>query len=182
MKELSLNILDIAENSIKAAATLIEIYLLQVNNKLTLTVKDNGCGMTADILEGVTNPFYTTRTTRNVGLGLPILKMQAEQTGGSMSVASISSLDDAENHGTVVTAQFFTDHIDFVPLGDIIATITTLIQGNPSTDFLFKHQFDSKEVLLDTREIRAVLDDVPLNSYEVINWIADFLREQYGNS
>lgn len=179
MKELSLNILDVAENSVKAKATLIEILLSETGNMLTLIIRDDGCGMTKEILDGVTDPFYTTRTTRKVGLGLPLLKMAAEQTGGSMTVTSVSELDNSEKHGTTVTAVFYTDHIDFTPLGDIVATITTLIQGHPQFDFLFIHSKDGKEVRLDTRELRQILEDVPLDSYDVIKWIEGSLNEQY---
>lgn len=182
MKELSLNILDVAENSVKAKASLIEIFLTEEFNRLTLVIRDDGCGMTKEILEGVTNPFYTTRTTRKVGLGLPLLKMAAEQTGGSMTVESVSVRDDAVNHGTTVTAVFFTDHIDFTPLGDVVSTIVTLIQGHPDFDFHYIHNISGKTVELDTREIRLVLEDVPLDSYEVIKWIEGNLKEQYLDS
>ena len=179
MKELSLNILDIAENSVKAGASLIEILLTEENSLLTLIIRDDGCGMDKEVLEGVTNPFYTTRTTRKVGLGLPLLKMAAEQTGGTLTVTSVSDKDDKLNHGTSVTAVFHTDHIDFTPLGDVVSTVTTLIQGHPDFDFLFIHRNPDREVVLDTREIRTVLEDVPLNSYDVIKWIEEFLNEQY---
>ena len=179
MKELSLNILDVAENSVKAKASLIEILLSQHQNILTLIIKDDGCGMTEEILKGVTDPFYTTRTTRKVGLGLPLLKMSAEMTGGSFKIDSVSETDDAVNHGTTVTAVFNTDHIDFTPLGDIVATVVTLIQGHPDYDFLFKHTINNSKISLDTRELRVVLEDVPLDSYEVIKWIEGSLKEQY---
>lgn len=182
MKELSLNILDIVENSVKAKATLTEISLNETENKLTLMIKDNGCGMSEEVLNGVTNPFYTTRTTRKVGLGLPLLKMAAEQTGGKMTVESVSEKDDAINHGTTVTALFFTDHIDFTPLGDVVESILTLIQGHPDTDFLFTHKMKEKCVQLDTRQLREVLEGVPLNTYDVICWIREYLQEQYSVS
>lgn len=182
MKELSLNILDVAENSVKAGASLIEIILEEEGSKLTLTIKDDGCGMSEDVLSGVTNPFYTTRTTRKVGLGLPLLKMAAEQTGGCMHITSVSEQKDCKNHGTTVTAVFYTDHIDFTPLGDVVSTVTTLIQGHPEYDFLYRHKVNGKEILLDTRELRVVLEDVPLNSYDVIKWIEENLKEQYLDS
>jgi anti-sigma regulatory factor (Ser/Thr protein kinase) len=177
LKELSLNILDIAENSVKAKATLTEITILEKGNTLTLTIKDDGTGMPKEILEGVTNPFYTTRTTRKVGLGLPLLKMAAEQTGGGLEIES----RQGENHGTTVTTIFYIDHIDFAPLGDVVSTMVTLIQGHPETDFLFNHIKNERAVKLDTRELRLVLGDVPLNKYEVIKWISEYLREQYEN-
>ena len=178
MKELSLNILDVTENSVKAGATLTEILLNEENGMLTLVIKDNGCGMSPEVLQNVTNPFYTTRTTRNVGLGVPLLKMAAEQTGGSFSIES-KTQESGADHGTTVTAVFDTTHIDFTPLGDVIASVTTLIQGHPDTDFLFCHKVDGREVGLDTRQLREILEGVPLSSYEVIKWIEEYLREQY---
>ena len=179
MKELSLNILDVAQNSINAGATLIEIIINEQSGKLTVTIKDNGCGIPEDALQKVTDPFYTTRTTRKVGLGLPLFKMAAEQTGGDMSILSTAIQKDPLNHGTAVTAHFFTDHIDSTPLGDIISSIITLIQGHPDTDIYFKHTALENEVLLDTRKLREILDGVPLNSYRLLKWIEKYLNEQY---
>jgi len=179
MKELSLNVLDIAENSVKAGATLTEIYIDEQIGETVLTIVDDGCGMTKEILENVTNPFCTTRTTRNVGLGLPLLKLAAEQTGGDLKIVSRHKDEFPDTHGTTVTARFINNHIDYTPLGDIVSTITTLIHGHPDTDFFFRHKTEKREVSLDTRELRAVLEDVPLNSFEVISWIKEFLSEQY---
>ncbi len=179
MKEISLNILDIAENSVKAGASLTEISVEETEDTITLTIKDNGSGMTEEVLKGVTDPFYTTRTTRKVGMGLPLLKLEAEQTGGRLSITSKYIEDFPENHGTTVCAVFYKNHIDCTPLGDVVASITTLIQGHPDRDFLFDHIMEDKTVSLDTRELRAVLEDVPLDSYEVIKWIEEFLNEQY---
>ena len=178
MKEISLNILDIAENSVKAGASLTEITVTENDEQLTLTVRDNGCGMTAQTLKAVTDPFYTTRTTRKVGMGLPLLKMEAEQTGGKFAITSKAESEYPEDHGTEVTAVFNKKHIDYTPLGDVASSIVTLIQGHPDTDFLFAHTCGSKSVTLDTRELRAVLEDVPLNSYEVLSFINNFLREE----
>ena len=181
MKELSLNILDVAENSVKAGASLIGIELDETGDLLTLRITDNGCGMTPEILAGVTDPFYTTRTTRKVGLGLPLLKLAAEQTGGTMTVTSRHESTHPTDHGTEVTATFHTNHIDCTPMGDVVSSVVTLIQGNPERDFLFRHRRPEGTVELDTRQIREVLGaDVPLNSFEVLQWITDYLREQYG--
>lgn len=179
MKELSLNILDIAENSVKAGATLTEITVEETADLLVITVKDDGCGMTEEIVKSVTDPFYTTRTTRKVGMGIPLLKLAAEQTGGALQIESRCEKEYPDNHGTAVRAEFHKNHIDMTPLGDVISSIVTLIQGHPDTDFLFKHILPDKTVSLDTRELRTVLGDVPLNSYEVIKWIEEYLLEQY---
>lgn len=187
MKELSLNILDIAENSVKAKAPLTEILIseegLGENAKLTLTIKDNGCGMSEEIRKTVTDPFYTTRTTRKVGMGLPLLKMAAEMTGGTMEVVSKWEKDFPLDHGTVVTAVFYKNHIDFTPLGDVVESIVTLIQGHTDSDFHFSHSLDGKTLCeLQTIELRQILEGVPLNSYEVICWIREYMREQYTES
>ena len=175
MKELSLNILDVAENSVKAGATLTQIILEEKGSELTLIIRDDGCGMDEETVKAVTDPFYTTRTTRKVGLGVPLLKLAAEQTGGSFEIKS----ETGEKHGTEVKAVFDTSHLDFTPLGDVTSSIITLIQGHPDTDFYFYHCVDGKEVMLDTREVRNVLDGVPLDTYEVIKWIEDYINEQY---
>lgn len=179
MKELSLNILDVAENSVKAGATLTQILLTEKDGTLTLEIVDDGCGMSEDVVRSVTDPFYTTRTTRKVGMGIPLLKLACEQTGGSLSISSVTQEEDPVNHGTHVTATFDMNHIDFTPLGDVSESVLTLIQGHPDTDFLFRHQTADRVVELDTRQLREILEDVPLNSYDVMIWIGGYLREQY---
>ncbi len=180
MKELSLNILDIAENSVKARATLTQILLDETADTLTITIADNGCGMDEETVRRVVDPFYTTRTTRAVGLGLPLLKLEAEMTGGSVTVTSRHEKEHPADHGTVVTAVFRTDHIDCPPLGDVIATMVTLIQGHPDDDFLFRHtRAGCEPVELDTRQLREVLGDVSLAAFEVLQWIQGFLTEAY---
>ena len=180
MKELSLNILDIAENSVKAKAGLTEILITEDEKTLKLLIRDDGTGMEEDFLKRVTDPFCTTRTTRKVGMGIPLLKMEAEMTGGTFRIDSVSEKKDPEHHGTETEALFYKDHIDFIPLGDVCSSVVTLIQGHPDTDFLFRHVMPEGTVELDTRELRAVLgDEVPLNEYEVIKWIEDSLKEQY---
>ncbi len=179
MKELSLNVLDITKNSVKAKATLIDISLVEVGSLLTMTITDNGCGMKSEVVETVMNPFYTTRTTRKVGMGIPLLMLAAEQTGGTVTIESRHEEEFPDGHGTVVTAMFFTDHIDFTPIGDMVSTMETLIMGSPEIDFTFVHDRNGQRVELDTRQLREVLGDVPLDSYEVVQWIGDFLREQY---
>lgn len=179
MKELSLNILDVAENSVKAGATLTQILLEETNEELTLRILDDGCGMSEEVVRAVTDPFYTTRTTRKVGLGVPLLKLAAEQTGGSFEITSKTEAEFPSDHGTSVTARFYKNHLDFTPLGDVISSVTTLIQGHPDTDFLFSHTTGAGHVRLDTREIREALGGVPLSEYEVIKWIEEYLKEQY---
>lgn len=179
MKELSLNILDIAMNSVKAGAENILIKLDETADKLILTIKDDGCGMSEETVKNVMNPFYTTRTTRSVGLGVPLLKLAAEQTGGGITINSVSEKDNPENHGTTVTAEFYKNHLDFTPLGDVVSTVTTLIQGSPDIEWKFEHILENGSVELDTKELRAILGDVPLDNFEVIKWMEGYLREGY---
>ena len=182
MKELSLNVLDIAMNSVKAKATLIQIHITEDDALLTMKIIDNGCGMTPEILRGVVDPFCTTRTTRKVGLGIPLLKLAAEQTGGEVTITSKHESEYPAEHGTTVMATFYKQHIDFTPMGDIISTVTTLIQGSPNIDFEFLHRSSTFDVALDTRELREVLGpEIPLCEPEILSWIAENLREQYKN-
>ncbi len=173
MPEISLNILDVAENSTRAGASLVQITVdVQPEaDKLTVIIADDGCGMTKEQVERVTDPFYTSRTTRKVGLGVPFFKLAAESTGGSFSIES------EPQKGTTVTAVFTLNHIDRMPLGDMTATIHTLIQGHPDTDFLYVYRCEAKEFSLDTREMRAILGDVPFDAPEISNYIRDYLTE-----
>ena len=182
MKELSLNILDIAKNSVKAKAAEVRITLTETQDTFKMEIADNGCGMKADFLKTVTDPFSTTRTTRKVGMGIPFLKLAAEQTGGSFSITSVHE-SESEDHGTVTTALFYKNNVDFTPLGDIISTVTTLIQGSPDIRWIFVHTMPQGEVSLDTDELKAVLgDDVPLDNIEVILWIKGYLEDAYASS
>ena len=178
MKELSLNILDVAENSVKAKASLTTIRLDDNGETLTLTIADDGCGMTEEVVRSVTDPFYTTRTTRKVGLGIPLLKMAAEQTGGTLTI--ISSQKEGES-GTELCATFDTKSIDFMPIGDIISTVCILIAGSPEIDFDFTDVSPERTVGLKTSELRAVLGDISLAEPEIQQWMREYLEEQYKN-
>ena len=171
MKEISLNILDIAENSVKAGATLIEIGLTQTGTVLQIVIKDNGCGMSPEILKRVENPFYTTRTTRSVGLGIPFYKLAAEQTGGKIRLSS------AVGTGTTITADFTYGHIDRQPLGNMAETMLGLITSHPDLDFVYQHRVEDAQYTLDTREMRKSLGGVPLSESAVTLWLSDFLKE-----
>jgi hypothetical protein len=179
MKELSLNILDITQNSIKAKATKIDITITETADLIEISVLDNGIGMKADFLKAVTDPFTTTRTTRPVGLGIPLLKLAAEQTGGNIEITSKHIEEFPESHGTCISAKFYKNHIDAAPLGDIVETMVALIQCNPDTEFNFLHKKEEKNIKLATKELKSVLGDIPLNNIEVILWIKEYLIEQY---
>ncbi|MBE7010796.1 MAG: ATP-binding protein [Ruminococcaceae bacterium] len=173
MLELSLHILDIMNNSVKAKADLITVTVDEnlAANRLTVTIEDNGSGMDEDFVKSVTDPFRTTRTTRKVGMGLSLFKAAAEATGGSLTISS------CVGKGTVVTTVFTHDHIDRQPLGDMAETITTVLSGNPSIDVRYRHLVNDKEFLLDTREVRQILGDVDISSPEVMMWLTDYIKE-----
>ncbi len=180
MKELSLNILDITENSVHANADFITISLAETDETLALSVEDNGKGMEDDVLRRVTDPFCTSRTTRKVGMGIPLLKLAAEQTGGHFSIDSVSVRDNPDTHGTVTRALFYKNHLDFTPLGDMISTLCTLVQGSENIDFVFTHTYNENSVSMDTREIRETLGgDIPLSEPDVLAWLREYLTEQY---
>ena len=175
MRELSLNVMDIAQNSIVAGASLLEIGLCEntAEHILSITINDNGSGMDEDALKSVTNPFYTKRTTRKVGLGVPLFKMACEQTGGSFFI------DSHLGKGTSITAVFKTDSVDFTPIGDMVETVGLLISCNPNMDVVYTHRRDEGELTLDTRELREILGgDVALDTPDVSLWIKDYLKEQ----
>lgn len=173
MQELSMTILDIAENSVRADASFVQISLMQnTGEKLqTLIIEDNGKGMSAEMVQTVCDPFTTTRTTRKVGLGLPFLKMAAEQTGGSLGIKS------APGAGTTVTAKFTLGHIDLMPLGDIGSSISALCQSHTETDFVFTFCKDNNVFTFDTREAKQLLDGVSLSEPSVAVFIKEHVNE-----
>ena len=181
MRELSLNVMDIAQNSIRAGASLTTIRVEESvpTDTLAITVEDNGCGMSEEQVKSVIDPFFTTRTTRKVGLGVPLFKMEAEMTGGSFTI------DSAPGAGTTLTAVFRPSHVDMIPLGDIASVMHLLITCNPEIDFVYirtKTCADGAErhTALDTRELREQLGEVPFSEPEVSAWIRDYLLEMDG--
>ena len=174
MIELSLHVLDIAENSSRAQATLIEITIVEdlVRDIFSMEIRDNGTGMNAETLEKALDPFFTTKKVRRIGLGLPMLSQAAETTGGRFSIRS------AVGKGTDVYAEFKHSHIDRQPLGDISGSIVALIIGNPDVDIVYTHCKNGRTYIMDTREIREGLGiDIPLNHMEVLNLIRDNIKE-----
>lgn len=173
MPEISLNILDIAENSTRAGASCIQIEVA-INTKqdqMRICISDNGCGMTPEQLQKVTDPFFTSRTTRKVGLGIPFFQYAAESTGGSFSIQSQPGI------GTAVTAVFVLSHIDRMPLGDITSTIHTLIVFHPETDFFYEYRFNEASFSLDTRQFREILGGISFQEPEISNYIREYLTE-----
>lgn len=181
MRELSLNVMDIAQNSIRAGASLTTIRIDESvpADTLSITVTDNGCGMSEEQVKSVIDPFFTTRTTRKVGLGVPLFKMEAEMTGGAFTI------DSTLNVGTSLTAVFKPSHVDMIPLGDIGSVMHLLITCNPEIDFLYirtKIHADGtkKEVSLDTRDLREQLGEIPFSEPAVSEWIRDYIAEMEG--
>ena len=174
MKELSLHIMDLAQNSVTAGATRID-FIVEENTErdtLSVTIKDNGCGMDESFLKNVTSPFTTTRTTRKVGLGIPLFKEVAELTGGHFNISSQKGV------GTQLEAVFGLSSIDRVPMGNLAETILLLVTSNPATDITLTVRVDQKEFYFSTIEIRSVLgEDVPLDMPDVIAWMKDNLTE-----
>ena len=168
-----MNVLDVAENSIRAEAALVKILVTidPQKNQMMIQIIDDGKGMTEEQVAKVTDPFFTTRTTRKVGLGIPFFKLAAESTGGSFSIASKAG------EGTCVTAVFILSHIDRMPLGDITSTIHTLVVYHPDTDFVYQYRFNGRSFTMDTRQFRQILGDVPFDTPEVSDYIREYLNE-----
>jgi hypothetical protein len=177
MNELSLHILDICQNSIKADANLITIIIEEdvKNNFYKIIVGDDGNGMSKKTLGQFSDPFFTTRTTRKVGMGVPLLKMATEMCNGSFSVDSILE------KGTIISAIFQHDHIDRAPLGDISETIMILLLNERQIDVYYEHILNDDKYIFDTREIRTVLGDIPFTDYAVIMWIKDNIKNGIKN-
>jgi hypothetical protein len=173
LRELSLHILDLTENSISAGATLVTIDVIEdvAADQLTIRVADNGRGMDAEFVRQIGDPFITTRTTRRVGLGLPFLKQAAEMCNGKLTI------DSQQGVGTAVTASFQHSHIDRMPMGDLAGTMLSIIVGNPNTDFVFRHEIGSKRLEIDTRLIKAELGDVPLSEPSVIAYLREKISD-----
>lgn len=175
MKELSLHILDIAQNSVSAGANNILIRLKWKAGALDICIEDDGRGMEPAFLKTAADPFSTTRKTRRVGLGLPLFKLAAEQTGGSFDISSRIGA------GTNVHARFIISHIDAPPLGDMAATFVTLIQGSPGINFILRFEHAGGVFECSAAEMRAMLGDVPIDSPEVLSWTGAYIRENQGN-
>jgi len=178
MDELSLNILDIAQNSIAAEATLVEIDVNEdyLSDRITICVKDNGKGMSEEFLKIVEDPFITTRTTRKIGFGISFFKEAAEITGGSLEI--ISSL----GIGTTITAVFILSHIDRQPIGNLSETIITLVTLNPGINFIFRYKVNDDEFIFSTEEVKEqVGDDTPLDSPPIVIFLTEYVNENIQN-
>ena len=175
MRDLSLHLLDLVQNSISAGASLVEIRVdIDEGGRLEMKLKDNGKGMDAELLRQVTSPFATTRTTRKVGLGIPLMMENAEKADGGLNIVSEPGV------GTELTVHMNTRHIDCLPLGDLTGTLLSLMLTNPLfPEFVFEGSTPAGSCSFDTREVRGALgSDIPLNEPEVAAWLQDALKEE----
>lgn len=177
MRELSLNILDVVSNSVKAKAKNISI-LIEIYTKkdfMKIEIKDDGCGMSEDMVKKVSDPFVTTRKTRKVGLGIPLFKMSALACEGTFDIQSKVGV------GTIVTATYKYSHIDRMPIGDISLTMDTLIRMNIDIEYEYKFVFDDKSFIFATKEIKKILQGVPLDNQEVLTYIKEYIKDSQRN-
>ena len=178
MREIALHLLDIAENSAVAASTNVSIQVHEdlLHDRLVVCVVDNGRGMDAETAEHVQDPFYTTRTTRNVGLGIPLLKLAAEQAEGRFSLQS------EPGKGTRVEAEFRHSNIDRMPLGDLASTFLMVLISHPEIDWIFTYQVtekngQSRDFVFESAELKSELQDVSLTEPEVLTFVRGILEE-----
>jgi len=173
MKDLSLHILDIIQNSISAGANLIELTIEEnlSQNLYQITFTDNGSGMSSEMVEKVTDPYFTSRTTRKVGLGLPLLKQNAERTGGNLTIVS------EIGKGTTVKAVFQHNNIDRPVLGDIAGVIVMLCSANPDINFVYRHLTEKGEYIFDSREVKEMLDDVSISDPKIMKYLKEMIKE-----
>ena len=172
MNDLSLHIMDIIQNSISAGATLVQLFVSEDirSNLLTIIIEDNGSGMSQEQVEKLSDPFFTSRTTRRVGMGIPLFRQSAEQSGGELMVESTVGV------GTKVTATFVYDNIDRPPLGDVANTFILTVSANPELDFILKYTFNGNEYIFDTVEVKEVLEDMPLTNVSVIKMLVEMVN------
>jgi hypothetical protein len=171
--DISLHILDISENSIRASATRIEIILTRdvKSDLFRVEIIDDGRGMDPETLARIRDPFFTTKG-KKTGLGIPLLAQVAEQTGGS------TRIDSAPGKGTRVSVSFKWSHVDRPAIGNMVDTLITLIAGHPDLDYVYEEQEDGRVFRFDTREIKNDLEDVPINTPEALTAIRVMLKEQ----
>lgn len=173
MRELSLHILDIAQNSIVAEADEIRIAIIEDfhTDRLAICIKDDGRGMDSETLAKVVDPFYTTRTTRKVGLGIPMFKQASELCEGKFSITSDLGV------GTKIIAEFKHSHIDRMPLGNMSDTLITIINSSDKIDLMYTHEVNNEKFTLSTKEIKKTLGELPITNLDVLIWLRDYIKE-----
>jgi anti-sigma regulatory factor (Ser/Thr protein kinase) len=171
LRELALHLLDIAENSVSAKAGTIRIQVVENHaaDRLLMSVEDDGAGMSEEMVARVTDPFVTSRTTRKVGLGIPLLKAAAEACDGGLAIRSVLG------KGTCVTVEFQLSHIDRMPMGSITDTILTLVVGSPEVHWIFTYTVDEQTFTFDDQPIKETLDDIPLSDPAILAYLREML-------
>jgi hypothetical protein len=172
MKDLSLHILDIIQNSLAANAKLIEISIDENERKdlIEIIIKDDGKGMSKEFVELVVDPYTTTRTTRKVGLGIPLFKQNAERTGGCLTINS------QLGQGTTITATFKPSNIDCPVLGDIAGVIALTVSGNPSVDFIYNHKINGNLFAFNTKEVKEILGEISISDNSVFKFLKELIH------
>ncbi len=167
MNDLSLHIIDIIQNSLSAGASLIRVTVEEssVKDTLIIEIEDNGRGMTPEQVGRLSDPFFTSRTTRRVGMGIPLFKQSAQQSGGDLVVHSTPGV------GTKLSASFVNSHLDRPPLGDVANSIILMVSANPEIDFFFRYIYNESEYIFDTVEVKEILEGLPLNDPSVIRML-----------
>lgn len=177
MRDLSLHILDLVQNSVEAGAKNVVLIVDEdiAANRLVFSVKDDGCGMDEEMVKKVRSPFTTTRTTRKVGLGLPLIDMTTQMAGGCLDI------DSKPGRGTVIKAEYLYGHIDRPPLGDIATTVKIIVVSYQQIAFYYRHVKNGREFILDTREMREVLgEDIDFGQLEISQWLDEYLKNGLG--
>lgn len=175
LRDISLHIHDLTENSIAAGARLVTIKLVAENGMLALEIGDNGKGMSPEMLSRVEDPFTTSRTERKVGMGIPFFKLACEQTGGDFKITS------EPGKGTELRGRFVIDNIDRLPLGDIGETVGMLIYESPDLHYIVTLKTSEDEFVFDTDEVREQLEGTPINDFEIVQWIKEYINEGVSN-
>lgn len=173
MNDLSLHIIDIIQNSLSAGAKRIGLAIKEdsANDRLTISIEDNGKGMSREVAAKLEDPFYTTRTTRKVGMGIPLFKQSAMQSGGNLSVES------EPGKGTTITAWFELGNIDRPPLGDVANSFVLMVSANPQIHFTLSYVVNENEYNFDSVEVAEVLGDIELSDVRVIRMLEEMVRE-----
>ena len=173
MNDLSMHILDIVQNSISAGATRVTLTVDEspAEDLLTIAVGDNGRGMTPEQVSRLADPFFTSRTTRRVGMGIPLLMDSARQSGGDVRIES------EPGKGTEVTAVFGYSNIDRPPLGDVANALMLLVSSNPDLDFLFTYRYDGEEFLFNTADVRDVFGKDALRNLTIIRNLEKMIKD-----
>lgn len=174
MEELDMHILDLVQNAFTAGAQTIEIACICQDNQMVLRVADDGVGMDKEVLQAVEEGFFSTKTERSVGLGIPLLRQTAEQCDGSFAI------DSAPGYGTTVTARFRKDHIDLPPFGDLGSTILSILATSEGRRIVIDYRCDGKELSIDTAEATDILGGVPINHPMVVAFLKNYIAERLG--